>query len=167
MQPAFTGPFKVLRCTRGGSYQLLNTLNELHPTKVPPSHIKLISHKAGFINKAAENPFEVLKVVDHRGAGANVEYRVRWKGYSAQDDTWQKVVDFNSTNCIDAYWLTHRPQKIRAGSLFLPLLSPLSEMAVLPMLLPVLPVFPDFFPHLLLLFLLHFLLLVFRIFFYL
>jgi hypothetical protein len=37
-------------------------------------------------------------------------------------------------------------------SLFLPLLSPLSEMAMLPVLLPVLPMFPDLFPHLLLLF---------------
>src|SRR5689334_16401391 len=43
MQPKYTGLFKVLHKNHGGSYVLMDTLGSLHPTNVPPSHIKLIN----------------------------------------------------------------------------------------------------------------------------
>ena len=36
-----------------------------------------------------EDLFEVEKIVGKRGKGRNVEYKVRWKGYGPNDDTWE------------------------------------------------------------------------------
>ncbi|CAA2991133.1 Hypothetical predicted protein, partial [Olea europaea subsp. europaea] len=39
---------------------------------------------------AGEEEFEVEKVITHRRlANGTVEYKVRWKGYTKDDDTWE------------------------------------------------------------------------------
>lgn len=41
---------------------------------------------------------QVQSIVDHRYVGKKLEYKIRWKGYTAKDDTWEAK---NSLNCPD------------------------------------------------------------------
>lgn len=43
-----------------------------------------------------EAEYEVQNIVDHRYVGKRLEYKIRWKGYSAKDDTWEAK---NSLSC--------------------------------------------------------------------
>ena len=40
--------------------------------------------------------FTVERIVSKRIVGAGVEYLVRWKGYGAGDDTWEKAKDMRT-----------------------------------------------------------------------
>ena len=42
--------------------------------------------------------YEVEKIVDCKIVKGHLRYRIRWKGYSEEDDTWEKSED---TNCPD------------------------------------------------------------------
>ena len=58
--------------------------------------------------------YVVERIVDHEGTGDALQYRVRWYGYDAKDDTWEKAA------CIPPY-LTKRywnqVEKLRSKSL--------------------------------------------------
>jgi hypothetical protein len=47
---------------------------------------------------------EVAFIVGHDGAGDNLEYLVRWVGYTADDNTWVKARDFKTVGAIRRYW---------------------------------------------------------------
>ena len=45
--------------------------------------------------------YDVAEIVNSRKRGGNVEYRIRWNGYTEDDDTWEMI---DNLNC---------PQKLR------------------------------------------------------
>lgn len=55
--------------------------------------IKLGKKKVGGAKKAAKEDaeYEVEKIVDVRTQKGKKEFRIRWKGWSAKDDTWEKL----------------------------------------------------------------------------
>ena len=73
MQAKYSGPYKVLRQTRGGAYELLNPLGKCHPTKVSSDLIKCID---GADNIDLTGSFEVAKILDHCGNPKDQEYLV-------------------------------------------------------------------------------------------
>ncbi|KAG2213665.1 hypothetical protein INT45_013740 [Circinella minor] len=62
-----------------------------------------------------ENEYEVEKLVAHRRinqrGGAKNMYLVKWKNYSAEDNTWEKEEDIFSQELIDAYWQQQEEKK--------------------------------------------------------
>lgn len=46
------------------------------------------------INEQEE--YEVASIVAHRHKRKGVEYLVRWKGYGAESDTWQRASDLEN-----------------------------------------------------------------------
>ena len=66
------------------------------PRLVRPNQLKFVSH---FYPDFKQDVFEVEAIVDHRGEGDNREYKVHWKGYPSDEDTWEPV-----SNLFDAEW---------------------------------------------------------------
>jgi hypothetical protein len=66
------------------------------PRLVRPNQLKFVSH---FSPNFKQDVFEVESIVDHRGEGDNREYKVHWKGYSSDEDTWEPV-----SHLFDAEW---------------------------------------------------------------
>ena len=49
---------------------------------------------------AAEPEYEVDKIVDHRGRGARISFRVRWKGYTPDEDTWETAAALRNAGAV-------------------------------------------------------------------
>lgn len=47
--------------------------------------------------------YEVEAIVDHKKAKGRTLYRVRWKGYSAKDDTWLAANDLSCKDILKKY----------------------------------------------------------------
>ena len=92
----YTGPYIIESKNRTGAITLVNPLGVPLNRLVRPNQLKFVSH-----NTAAyqQDTFEVDTIVDHRGEGDNREYKVHWKGYSSDEDTWEPV-----SHLFDAEW---------------------------------------------------------------
>jgi len=58
------------------------------------------SHKDENGSSVEEELFVVDSIVEKAGKGKDAHYRVRWKGYTMSDDTWEpreSVVSFDSS----------------------------------------------------------------------
>lgn len=96
-EPRYTGPVKVVRQTRGGSYVLANADGTLLKDNVPPDQLFPIADPP-------DDAYVVDQVLNHRGTGAKREYLVRWKNYSADEDSWIPVNQFDDVSPITSYW---------------------------------------------------------------
>lgn len=97
----YEGPFTIHGLTKNGSYILKDRTNELLARDVPTSHLKLVD------NDNVENNgdhYEVEAIVDHRDKAPGYQYKVRWKGYKENDDTWESPEMFDDATPIRQYW---------------------------------------------------------------
>ena len=101
----FTGPYIVIRKTKGGSYELADSKNNILPRKYAPSQLKLISE-----------PVQTRQVgiLNHRDTPTR-EYLVRWSDYPASPDTWL-LASYCDLDLVHAYI----QQRISIPSLPLP-----------------------------------------------
>ncbi|OBQ32496.1 MAG: hypothetical protein AN485_21335 [Anabaena sp. MDT14b] len=102
--PKWEGPYMVVRRTRGGSYILRDTTNDIVTQGVPVSQLRLVSYE----NNLSPDSFEVDHVVDHRGTTGAREYLIRWKGFDASYDQWVAASDVNTLECVTDYWSRRR-----------------------------------------------------------
>jgi hypothetical protein len=108
-EPLYTGPYSVLRRTKGKSYVLLDHgKDELFPRDVPPQQLKLV-HDTGAVDE--EKHYEVEAIVNHRGRKGAYEYLVHWKGYGRREDTWEAAKQFDSPALIEQYWKRRKGSK--------------------------------------------------------
>lgn len=96
-EPRYTGPLRVVRRTKAGSYVLANADGTLVKDNVPQSQVYPIEDPV-------EKTYTVDKILDHRGSEAKREYLVRWQGFGPESDTWEPVRMFDDTSTITAYW---------------------------------------------------------------
>jgi hypothetical protein len=130
MLPSWEGPYMVVRRSRSGGYILKDTLNEELVQKVPASQLRLVSYEGGL----SPDSFEVDHIVSHRGSPGSREYLIRWKGFSAGDDSWVTEKDINSLGCVSEYWDKERSRSstVRSGGRAVkrhadPTISPLTD----------------------------------------
>ena len=100
-EPAWEGPYFVIKRNRGGAYVLRDSANSVLPRPTPVSQLRLVSHES------AINPdsFEVDHIVMHRNRrNGPREYLIRWKGYDPKYDSWVDEADINTLKCITDYW---------------------------------------------------------------
>ena len=99
LDPRFEGPFKIIGKS-GGSYTLEDNAGLLLPHNYPPSALKLISSDPIFDSVS----FEVESILDHRPTEDGYEYLVRWKRFSADQDSWEPASCFDDEDTITTYW---------------------------------------------------------------
>ena len=102
MDPSYVGPYKVLRRTRGGSYQLQTMDGDLHPRAAAPSQLKLVIVPP----EEREGHYAVDQILNHRKVGGQYEYKVRWAGYGPEHDTWEPTRNIQSSGAksVLKYW---------------------------------------------------------------
>lgn len=109
MQPYYEGPYTIVRKTQGGSYVLRDEQGLLTDRNYAPNQLKLLSHDELVDTtetfKKNDTFYTVQSIVDHKQLSpGKYEYRVRWKGYTINDDTWEPAESFNSPQPIMKYW---------------------------------------------------------------
>jgi len=105
-EPAFIGPYTVLRPTRLNSYILIDGTGQQLKRTVPLDQIKVISDPdhPGPQPPNAKKEYVIDKILDHRENEdeGGLEYLVKWQGYSKP--TWCDERDFFDVAVIDAYY---------------------------------------------------------------
>ena len=104
LAPHYEGPFKVLRCTRGGSYVLQDMTGALLSRNYPPSAMKLISQDPIY----AGDSYEIEAILDHTDVDNMRKYLVKWRGYDAAQNTWEPIDNFDDVSIIHKYWERRR-----------------------------------------------------------
>ena len=111
-RPMTTPPFLpdiyyIVYRTPSGAYKLRNEMGELYEREVPLSQMKLLKSRS--IPKLGESDvWLVEKIVNRRGRSPlDAEYRVRWKGYKAKDDTWEPAEHIIDKRLLTTYNDTH------------------------------------------------------------
>jgi transposase InsO family protein len=98
----YEGPFKVLRRTRGGSYELQDLDGLLMPRKYAPSQLKPINPSD---HEETEEPsYRVEKILSDKQEGGIRFYLVKWEGYEDSSNSWVAESDFDDIEIIRNYW---------------------------------------------------------------
>jgi hypothetical protein len=101
LDPVYEGPFRVLRRTRGGAYELLDTDGTLIKRRFAPSQLKLIRDPKP---KPTHDVYIVEDILDDRvDSDGNPEYLVKWKGFDDSDNTWEPRTNFIDLDIIKRY----------------------------------------------------------------
>lgn len=101
LSPVYEGPYEVVRKTDNNNYTIRDELGLLMPREYTPSELKLVSQDA-VVSK--EDVYEFDAIVGHRGEPGKREYKIRWKNYTAEDDSWITQDMFTDPQAITNYW---------------------------------------------------------------
>jgi len=102
LDPIYDGPYTVVRKNQGGAYVLKDEKNDILTREYAPSQLKLISQDEVI---PCDELYEVQAVIAHNEISpGNYEYKIRWKGYSEDHDTWELADAFTQRHTISDYW---------------------------------------------------------------
>ena len=105
LSPIYEGPFRVVKRTRGGSYQLMDHDGTLLARAHAPFQLASVPGPAlpPLISESAANIFIVESIIDHRRHGRSYEYLVSWKGFDPTHNSWEPAVNFFDIQVITYY----------------------------------------------------------------
>jgi transposase InsO family protein len=108
-EPKYVGPYTIIRRARNGAYVLKDATGMILDRHVPLDQLKIVikGPQRRKIDESSE-VFEVESILAHRGNPGAHEYLVHWKGYSAEEDSWEPSSSFHDTRIIEKYWLRCR-----------------------------------------------------------
>ena len=89
LSPRYFGPYKVIQKTIGGSYILADATENKLKRRFPPDQLKC----AG--NQDITDQYYVEKIIDYKYENSQDLFKVRWFGYTEQEDTWEPIQSFN------------------------------------------------------------------------
>jgi len=101
LSAVYEGPYEVIRKTKHGNYTLRDEMGLLLPREYTPSELKLVSQEAVI---AKEEIYEFDAIVDHKGDYNNRLYKIRWKNYSPEHDSWIPLSNFTDPQAVTTYW---------------------------------------------------------------
>ncbi|GAN11843.1 hypothetical protein MAM1_1096d11455 [Mucor ambiguus] len=101
LMPSYEGPYTVIRKTKGGSYVLQNETGVLMDRDYAPRELKVVNKNN--IDEDDET-FEIEDILEHKGSGKATEYKIRWKGYSHEYDSWVTPDLITHESTIQKYW---------------------------------------------------------------
>ncbi|CEP12320.1 hypothetical protein [Parasitella parasitica] len=104
LTPSYMGPYTIVRKTKGGSYVLSDETGLLMDRDYTPSELKAISQDNILNEDDGNHIYEIEGILDHRGTGSNIEYKIRWKGYSQEEDSWLRPEMITHEHIIQQYW---------------------------------------------------------------
>ncbi len=102
-EPKYVGPYTIVRRAQHGAYVLRDAAGDILDRHVPADQLKLLSKRTRRRDQSAPT-YEIDRVLDHRGNPGAYEYLVQWKGYGADDNTWEPASNFHDNQCIQSYW---------------------------------------------------------------
>lgn len=109
------GPYKVLRKIGNHAYELdipcgIRLHKVIHTTLLKPFHMR--SEPQTVENNDEDITYGVEEIIDSVRRKGKVLYRIRWQGYSPDDDTWQTL---DTMSCRDEVQAFHEkfPRKPR------------------------------------------------------
>lgn len=101
-QPAYTGPYKVVRFTPNQTYVLEDSTGALLPRNATLSELKLIAQSAE--EELGTKEFEVESILNHRGRGQKREFLIKWLGYDSTQNSWEPIKNLaNAHHEIQTY----------------------------------------------------------------
>jgi hypothetical protein len=98
LAPAYSGPFTIMRRSRGGTYTLADAQGQLASRDYAPSQLKLI---------APAPRSTMLAIINHRSS-PSAQYLVRFSDYPSKPDEWLAVPDVPNA-MIQAYTARRLP----------------------------------------------------------
>jgi hypothetical protein len=101
LSAVYEGPYEVLRKTKHGNYTLRDEMGLVMSRDFTPSELKLVSQDQ-IVSK--EEIYEFDAIVDHQGETGNRLYKIRWKNYSPEHDSWIPLKNFTDPQAIVTYW---------------------------------------------------------------
>ena len=113
----FFGPFKIIEKDNWNNYKLdfPTTYQRLHPwfhINKLQRYIVPMENQPNYSNPLPEiidevEEYVVENIVSHKCFGEKRHYRIRWKGYSPVDDTWEPEINLkHSMDLLIDYWNT-------------------------------------------------------------
>jgi len=118
----FVGPYKVKRVISTNAVELeLPKTIKIHPV-VNVSRIRRYKEQVQGQKKQpalpviieGEEEYEVEKIINKRKRYGKWEYLVRWKGYTAEEDSWKKGTNLkNAKEAVEEYEKEYRKEERR------------------------------------------------------
>ena len=118
LAPKRHGPFVITKRVSPVAYQLglppTWTIHDVFHASLLTQYKETAEHGVNFHQPPpemvdGEEEYEVQAIMGHRffGKGRKLQYLVRWKGYSAADDTWEAADQVFAPQLLEAYHRKH------------------------------------------------------------
>ena len=85
----YLGPYKVVEITKGGSYRLTDATGNILKRNFPPNLLKKST-----LTQLTDS-YYVERIVDFKTENGKELFRVRWFGYTPNEDTWEPTESFD------------------------------------------------------------------------
>jgi hypothetical protein len=101
MAPRSIGPYRVVRRTKGGAYEIMGSDGVIQPRRYTINQLNVVELPKDELPMT----YEVESILDHRynAEKRRHEYLTRWKGFGEEDDTWEPSENFTDPAFISEY----------------------------------------------------------------